>query len=483
MGGVAAVPVGSTGGGTVGRAGGAVGPLRPVEGRRPLLPVWPLAVTFGLVPLWWLAGALHVGWPLFGTLLLVLLVTRGRNPLPPGTGLWLLFLTLVLVSATQLAAPTALPIFALRFGYYGTALVVGVYVYAAARERADPAVLLLPLAGFWFGLVALGWLGVLAPRLELTTPVEALLPPGIAGHPYVQDLVHLGTAEYSARSLDPIYRPAAPFPYTNNYGSAYAITLPCVVALAMLRRRGPLRPVLLASVPLSLPPAFLTLNRGMFLSLGVGLAVLAGRAILRGNLRVLASTIAVVGLGGFVALVIPVAELISRRVDTSGTNTDRITLYLEVLRRIQHSPWLGYGAPVGTDTVAAQAPVGTQGQLWLVLFSHGVPALLCFAGWFVLTAVRGARLDSAAGQWLAVVPVICLVQLPFYGMANPNLSVAFFATCLALALAERTPDRRGDRIRVPDRSWARLPARAGADRSDVPAGSAVARPAAARGPR
>lgn len=393
--------------------------------------------AFGLVPVWWLTGALHIGWPLLGALLLAILVTRGRNPLPPGTGLWLVFLVLVTLSATQLASPADLPIFALRLGCYGTALVVCVYVYAAARERADVAVLLLPLAAFWLCLVALGWLGVLAPRLELTTPVEALLPAGVAAHPYVQDLVHLGTAEYSARSLDPIYRPAAPFPYTNNYGSAYAITLPCVVALAMLRRHGPLRPVLLASVPLSLPPAFLTLNRGMFLSLGVGLAVLAGRAIVRGNLRVLASTIAVVSAGGFAALVIPVAELISRRVDASGTNTDRVALYLEALRRIQHSPWLGYGAPVSADTVSAQAPIGTQGQLWLVLFSHGVPALICFIGWFAIAVVRCARLDSAAGQWLAVVPVICLVQIPFYGLANPNLSVAFFATGVALALAER----------------------------------------------
>lgn len=414
----------------------------PPPRRQPLLlPRWPLAVTFGLVPLWWLAGAFHVGWPLVGALLLVMLVVRGRNPLPPGTGLWLLFLALVLISATQLASPTDLPIFVLRLGYYGTALVVCVYLYAAARERADVDVLLLPLAAFWLGLVALGWLGVLAPRLEVTTPVEALLPAGIARHPYVQDLVHLHTAEYSARSLDPIYRPAAPFPYTNNYGSAYAITLPCVVALVMLRRHGPLRPVLLASVPLSLPPAFLTLNRGMFLSLGVGLAVLAGRAIVRGNLRVLASTIAVVGAGGFVALVIPVAELISRRVDNSGTNTDRLTLYLEVLRRIQHSPWLGYGAPVGADTISAQAPIGTQGQLWLVLFSHGVPALVCFVAWFGFAAVRCAPVDSAAGQWLAVVPVICLVQVPFYGMANPNLSLAFFAVGLALVLAERARQR------------------------------------------
>ena len=74
------------------------------------------------------------------------------------------------------------------------------------------------------------------PRLAMTTPMEVLLPGGVAGNPFIRDMVHLHTAEYSSRSLNPIYRPAAPFAYTNNYGSAYAMTLPCVVALIMLRR-------------------------------------------------------------------------------------------------------------------------------------------------------------------------------------------------------------------------------------------------------
>ena len=83
-----------------------------------------------------------------------------------------------------------------------------------------------------------------------------------------------------------VARPAAPFAYTNNYGSAYALTLPCVVALVMLGRRGLFRTLLLVSLPLSLPPAFLTLNRGMFLSVGVGLAFLGVRATLRiGSVR------------------------------------------------------------------------------------------------------------------------------------------------------------------------------------------------------
>ncbi|WP_435821068.1 O-antigen ligase family protein [Micromonospora musae] len=398
-------------------------------------------MMFGLVPLWWLTGFFYLGWPLFGALLLALLLTRGRVPLPPASGSWLLFLALVAASATQVQSAGSVLTFGLRLAFYVTALVVGVYVYAAARERADLVRVLTPLTAFWFALVVLGWLAVLAPRLAMATPVEVLLPGGVANTPFIQDMVHLSTAEYSARSLNPIYRPAAPFPYTNNYGSAYAMTLPCVVAFTMLRRRGLLRVALLVSLPLSLPPAFLTLNRAMFLSLGVGLAVLGVRASLRGNVRVAASLVGVVVIGAIAALFIPIADLINRRVESSDTNADRLSLYLEVLRRLRDSPWLGYGAPVNVDTVSADAPIGTQGQFWMVLFSHGVPALLCFLAWFVAAALICGRATSAAGQWLAVVPVVCLVQIPFYGMANPNLAVAFFAVAFAMALSMRERPR------------------------------------------
>ncbi|WP_018253149.1 O-antigen ligase family protein [Salinispora mooreana] len=408
------------------------------------LPIWPLALMFGLVPIWWLAGAFYLGWPLLGAVLLALLLVRGRVPLPPGAGIWLLFLAVVLVSATRLGSPHSVLTFGLRLGFYATALVVGVYVYVVARERAAGSGVLLPLCAFWLGLVALGWLSVLAPRLGMTTPVEILLPGAIAAEPFVHDMVHLSTAEYSARSLNPIYRPAAPYAYTNNYGSAYAMVLPGVVAVIMLRRRGVLRWLLLGSLPLSLVPAFLTLNRAMFLSLGVGLLVLGIRAGRHGNTRVATSIVGVLLVGLLATVFIPVAQLIGDRVGNSGTNTDRLALYRAVLGRVGDSPWLGYGAPVNVDTVSAEAPIGTQGQLWMVLFSHGIPALFCFLAWFVVAARCCARAASPAGQWLAIVPVVCLVQIPFYGMANQNLAVAFYVIAFAMA---RTEDELAPRPR------------------------------------
>lgn len=115
--------------------GGAPAAVAPVpRPAPPRLPLWPLSLMFGLVPLWWLLGAFYLGWPLLGALLFALLLTRGRVPLPPAVGIWLLFLAIVVVSATQLTSPASLLTFALRLAFYLTALVVGVYVYAAARN-------------------------------------------------------------------------------------------------------------------------------------------------------------------------------------------------------------------------------------------------------------------------------------------------------------------------------------------------------------
>jgi hypothetical protein len=406
----------------------------------PALPLWPLTVMFGLVPLWWVLGAFHLSWPLFGALLLALLVARGRVALPAGTGCWLLFAGCAAVSVVRLDRASALPTFALRFGYVVTALVVCLYVYTVLREGADWQRVFRPLCLFWLGLVALGWLGVLAPAFSAATPVELLLPRGVVAAPYLHDLVHLHAGEFTGGG-QPTGRPSAPYPYTNNWGSAYALGVPCVLGYLMTVRTGRLRVLLIGSLPLSLVPAFLTLNRGMFIGLGAALAVVGLRALARGDLRVVASVVGVGVLGAAMSLVIPVQDLIAQRLSVSGSTTDRMEIYRATLRAVADSPLLGFGAPTAVDTTAAQAPLGTQGQLWLVLFSHGVPALLCFLSWFVIVARRLAPAVSAGGMWLSTVPVVALVQTPFYGFTDPNLTVIFYAAGLALAAVDGPVNR------------------------------------------
>ena len=67
------------------------------------LPMWPLHLMFGLMPLWWAAGALYLFWPLFALILGVVLLTRGRVATPIGVTTWLLLIAVIVVSATRMA--------------------------------------------------------------------------------------------------------------------------------------------------------------------------------------------------------------------------------------------------------------------------------------------------------------------------------------------------------------------------------------------
>ena len=102
----------------------------------------------------------------------------------------------------------------------------------------------------------------------------------------------------------------------------------------------------------------------------------------------------------------------------------------------------GLRCSVQVDTVAADAPIGPRSGFGWFWFSHGIPALLCF--------LRGSWWPRCAVPWPIPCrtvalhrPVVCLVQVPFYGMANQNLAVAFYAVAFALALTERELGQRG----------------------------------------
>ena len=410
--------------------------------RMPSLPLWPLAAMFGLMPLWWALGVWYFVWPIFGAAMFVLLATRGRVRLPAGTALWLVFLAVVLLSVTRLDRITQLFVFTLRYGHLLTAFVVGVYVYNLARDRVPWVRIAHPLVVFWFALVALGWLGVLAPRFSLPSPFELVLPERLAGERFITDITHLDATEFNPRSDNPIYRPAAPYPYTNNWGTAYCFLVPFVLAYLTSVRHGKLRVPLLVSLPLSLVPAFLTLNRGMFIGLGAGVLYLLGREIARGRVRLLLPVGAILLAGWVMTLFIPVIDLITNRTSTTDTTSDRFDLYVQTWAAVIHSPLLGYGQPNAVDTTHAAEPLGTQGLIWQVLYSHGIPATVCVYLLFAVIARRMAAAVTPAGLWLSALPVIAVVVTPFYSYIDPNMSVLFFAIALGLAAVDG-PINRG----------------------------------------
>jgi hypothetical protein len=400
------------------------------------LPMWPLALMFGLMPLWWGLGVWYFIWPFFGVAMFVLMATRGRVRLPAGTAIWLIFLGLVLISATRLERIPSLLVYSLRLGYLVTAFLVCVYVYNLVRDGVPWAKIANPLAVYWLCMVALGWLGVLAPKLSVASPFEMVLPPGLAHERFILDTTHLDATEFNPLSYNPIYRPAAPYPYTNNWGTAYAFLVPFVLAYLSTVRRGAMRIALLISLPLSIVPAFLTLNRGMFIGLGAGLAYLLVRELARGRVRMLLPAAGIIALGLLFTLFIPVGDLIEARTSTTDTNIDRFDLYAQTWAAVAHSPLLGFGQPNTVDTTHAAEPLGTQGMIWQVLYSHGVPATICLYLLFAVIARRMAPAVSAAGRWLSMLPVIAIVVTPFYSYIDPNISVLFYAIAFGLAAVD-----------------------------------------------
>jgi hypothetical protein len=77
--------------------------------------------------------------------------------------------------------------------------------------------------------------------------------------------------------------------------------------------------------------------------------------------------------------------------------------------------------------------VGTQGQFWLVLYSHGIPGAFLFPAFLVFALGRSRRTRSNIGLWCHVCILVAVVQMPFYGLLAAQLHVIM----VAIAIVER----------------------------------------------
>jgi hypothetical protein len=273
---------------------------------------------------------------------------------------------------------------------------------------------------------------MLLPHGSLHTPAEALLPQNVATNEYVQALVHPSFAEVQQPYGSPraFYRPSAPFPYTNSWGCNIALLVPLVIAAITLARRHRSRLVMLALLAAACLPAFATLNRGMFLAIGIVLSYAALRLAFRGQLVPLLAIIGGSAVGVAVALATGVLSNLQSRLHYSQTNLGRQTIYREAFDGALRSPVFGHGAPQPSQTLTVS--VGTQGQVWNVMFSYGFVALGLFLGWFLLTVLLSWRAPGQGLLWVHATLFVCFLTFFFYGYDGIQLTVAMVAAGLAL---------------------------------------------------
>lgn len=419
---------------------------------------WFLSTLYVGFPLWWLLGLGSLSFLLVAVPMSLLLVGRRQVLAPRGFGLWLAFLLVVISGVAVLAvdAPGAVPgvewtrylTFSYRVAWYLTLTVVLLYV-GNVPERDLPTQRVVRLLGVLFIYTVIGgYLGLLLPRLALTSPMEMITPESLGQNAFFRSLVHPITAQIQDILGYDQARPAAPFAHSNDWGANFGLLLPFFV-LGWLgpnagRRRYLAPLVLLAAVI----PAVFSLNRALWVGLAVVGLFLLTRIAVTGRLSRVVPVIAAGSLALVVVAASPLGGLIQDRFDTPHSNEARGNLaQLTVSSTALGSPIIGFGstrdvpgnftsiAGGATDECPRCAPpaLGTQGHAWLVILGQGFLGALLF---FAFLGVRGfAHLGERSP--LAVAGLSTLVFLSVVVWFYDLLDAALFNVMVILAILWR----------------------------------------------
>jgi O-Antigen ligase len=439
-------------------AGRAAGPSHGSVSAKPVaLPGWPITALLGLYPLWWALGLGVLIFPFLTAPMLVLLLRRrsaGRPlRLPPGFLWWMLFLAAAVISIAALGADPAgtvaehgsdrLVPALYKLAMYVALTVLLVYAGNLSEAEMPRRRLVRLLAWLFIVTVAGGLLGALAGGFQFTSPVEWLLPAGVRNKGFVQSLVH----PYAAQIMDIVGgdkpRPAAPWGYTNTWGNNFCLLVGWLVVAAWSGGPGK-RLLAVVCLGVSVVPAVLSLNRGLWIGIALLLAYVTVRHALAGKVWILvAVTLAAVALG--VALVAsPLGDVVNARLDNGKSNGVRSFLIDRALDGFIDSPVIGYGGTRNTlggrQSIAVgesagcercgNFTVGGNGQLWQLLYSHGAAGTAGYLSFFTYGLWRFRRDRSAVGIAGSAAIVTSFAAMLWYNALVTPLAFLFLAYAL-----------------------------------------------------
>jgi len=438
-------------------------PVAPVSPRstRLLKPGWPLSVLFLGFPVWWAMGLSQVIFLLVAVPMALELIRRSKISVPRGFGFWLLFLIWVVAGLLVLSAqapgtvpgggPARLFVYGYRFAWYLAITVVMLYVYNL-DERSLPTRRVLRLLAYMFVVTSVfGVLATLAPHFEFRSLLELLLKYGFHRqlHPsgFVYSLIHPQLASSSDFLGYTQPRPTAPFAYSNAWGNNFGLYLPFFVAAWLGRDAGWRRYVAPVVLIAAVPPVIYSLNRGLWIGLGLGAVYTAVRLAVNGRVRLLQILIAAIVVGGAIFVSSPLYDTVVLRIETPHSNERRASVAGEVISATESSPVLGYGSTrqkqgsyaslAGGETPTchqcAPPPLGTQGFMWRLIFTTGfVGTGLCLTFLFMqfLLHSRGAAVLDVIGC------MVILESLLFF-LVYDSLESPLFTLMLAIGLMAR----------------------------------------------
>lgn len=403
--------------------------LRPVDRSLATLPaVWPVYMLLYGYPLWWALGLQAFIWPILAVPMAISLLRRRTVKVPRAWGLFALFVFWMLVSGLQVESSSQILAFVYRGSLYVSAMILLVYIFNLSAEQLPTRKLVAALVFLWLITVIGGYAGLLFPAVQFSTVTELLMPQSIASDAFVRSLVHPSLAAPSRLLGYDLWRPEAPFNYTNAWGSNLGILTMLAICYLHFLRRPTHRMLVIGVLAASVVPIILSINRGLWLSLLVGTAYVAIRVATRGSFKALAALLTASALALLAVAYTPLGEVVGDRVQKENLS-GRTSLYEEAGEATLSSPVLGYGAPIPRTSEGPEVSVGTHGQLWTLLVSQGIPGVLLFIGFFVATLALTRRV-TGWGLWPHAAILVGLFQMPFYNMLPVQLHVLMLAALL-----------------------------------------------------
>jgi hypothetical protein len=192
-------------------------------------------------------------------------------------------------------------------------------------------------------------------------------------------------------------RPAAPWGYTNTWGNDFCLLVGwfAVAAIGYARARRD-RVLAVGVLAVALVPVVYSLNRGLWIGLAVMGVAVALRLAVRGRFWAIgAVAVAATVLAGTLAAT-PLGAVVSQRLDHGKSNGVRGYLTEKAMSGALDSPVVGYGSTRttlgGRQSIAVgESPdcprcgnftIGGNGQLWQLLYAHGLPGTACYLAFF-----------------------------------------------------------------------------------------------------
>jgi hypothetical protein len=434
-------------------------------------PEWPIAALLALYPLWWALG-------LADWMLIILAVplalrlrrwsgTRSRTvQLPDGFAIWLVFLLVMLAGAAMLTlrAPDTVAgslfnralSFTNRAANYG-AVTVLLLVACNLTERE----LSRRRLAWLLGLVAIyatvgGLAGMALPHFQFTSPLAYVMPHSLQHSSLMGSALHPGLSQVQSVLGTAQGRPKAPFDYTNSWGYGLTILLPWLLVAWWAEGTRRQRRLAMLIAVVAIVPIVYSLDRGVWIGVAVSAVYLALRMAAKGRLALLGATCAAIAVVGIAVVATPLGNVITQRLQHGESNSVRTSLSGTAVKASLASPILGYGdtrhlqgspnssaiGPTANCQQCGQYPVGSNGQLWLLLVCNGVVGAVLYLGFFAYGLRRFWRDTTPYGLAGGLVLVLTFVYMFTY-TAQP---VLLGITMLSYALLWRN-DRHHPRLR------------------------------------